>query len=91
MTIYITKVHLVGGTAHEHIAEVGWENRSTKETGTSTRQQVVVWLEGDNANQARVADGQSFVAVGVVNATPKYIRTHADGKWTDNLLALPRY
>ena len=31
------------------------------------------------------------VKVGVVDATPPYLRTHADGVWTDNLLALPRY
>jgi hypothetical protein len=31
------------------------------------------------------------VNVGVVNATPPYIKTYADEVWTDNLLALPRY
>jgi uncharacterized protein DUF3892 len=32
------------------------------------------------------------VDVGVVTPTDgsKYLRTYADGKWTDNLLALPR-
>lgn len=41
---------------------------------------MVTWIEGGNT-----------VRVGVVNATPKYIRTYADGTWTDNLLALPRF
>ena len=31
------------------------------------------------------------MSVGVVDANPPYIRTHADGVWTDNLLALPRF
>jgi hypothetical protein len=40
--------------------------------------------------RVRGSDG-SDVAVGVVDASPPYIRTYADGNWTDNLLALPRY
>jgi len=41
--------------------------------------------------QAFVTDGVRSVAVGVVHANPPYIRTYADGVWTDNLLALPRF
>jgi hypothetical protein len=41
--------------------------------------------------QAFVSDGVRNVLVGVVDATPKYVRTYADGVWTDNLLALPKY
>lgn len=87
--IGITAVHMVGGTQHEHIAEVKWVNRETNAIGSSTREGMVDWIE--KGGQATVSDGRNTVAVGVVNATPKYIRTHADGKWTDNLLALPRY
>lgn len=39
----------------------------------------------------KVKDGSSDVDVGVVEASPPYIRTYADGKWTNNLLALPRF
>jgi hypothetical protein len=31
------------------------------------------------------------VQVLVVNANPPYLRTHADGQWSNNLLALPRF
>jgi hypothetical protein len=78
-----------GGSQHEHIASVQWENRTTNESGYKTRAQMVQFVEG--GGDARVANGSSYVKVGVVNATPKYIRTYADGKWTDNLLALPAY
>ena len=78
-----------GGSGHEHIAKVTWEENSSGSTGESTRAQMVTFIEG--GGDARVANGASYVKVGVVNATPKYIRTIADGKWSDNLLALPTY
>jgi len=89
VAVYVTKRHMEGGSKHEHIARVKWENRSDGTTGDNSRAEMVKWI--DEGGDARVADGSSFVRVGVVNATPKYIRTHADGKWTDNLLALPTY
>jgi len=88
--VRITAIHLVGGQQHEHIASVRWIDLSDNTTGESTRETMVDWIE-NKGGKAVVTDGTNTVAVGVVNATPKYIRTHADGKWTDNLLALPRY
>jgi hypothetical protein len=79
-----------GGTWHEHIAEVKWVNSKTDVTGAASRETMVDWIENQHVT-AIVSDGRNTVAVGVVKATPKYIRTHAGGKWTDNLLALPRY
>ena len=88
--IYITAVHMEGGSGHEHIASVRWTNSATNSSDTSTREQMVTWLRS-NPHGARVSDGYREVEVGVVNATRPYIRTVADGVWTDNLLALPRY
>lgn len=88
--IEITAIHMSGGTQHEHIASVKWKNPATDATGQSTREAMVDWLENKNG-EAYVTDGKNTVSVLVVNAKPKYIRTYADGKWTDNLLALPRY
>ncbi len=87
--VQITAVHMVGGQGHEHIASVRWTNVSTRETGETSRADMVTYIEAGNT--AFVTDGLNKAWVGVVNATPKYIRTHADGKWTDNLLALPRF
>jgi hypothetical protein len=88
--VEITAVHMVGGQYHEHIAEVRWRDPSDDETGTSSRAEMVTFLR-DKHGKAYVGSGQSRVWVGDVDANPPYIRTYADGVWTNNLLALPRY
>jgi len=85
--VQITEVHMEGGERHDHIASVKWWNG--QKAGVSTRSQMVDFING--GQKVYVTDGQNMVYVGVVKATPSYIRTHADGKWTDNLLALPRF
>jgi hypothetical protein len=91
--IEITAIRLAGGERHEHISWLQWRNTQTGATGQSTRQAVVTWLEESKANQAVVANNGTWVYVGVyrVQAGPIYLRTHADGKWSDNLLALPKF
>lgn len=88
--VRITAVHMAGGELHEHIAAVRWINPSTKASGESTRSTMVAFIDRDK-HRAVVGQGTQQVEVGVVNGTPKYIRTYADEKWTNNLLALPRY
>lgn len=93
MTVRITEVHMVEGNQHEHIGSVKWVNVNPNElptAGQSTREEMVKFLM-DNPGKAIVSDGTNTVQVFVVNATPKYIRTYADGKPTDNLLYLPRF
>jgi Protein of unknown function (DUF3892) len=89
--INITSIHLTGGTQHQHIASVKWENPETGAAGESTRGAMVKWIR-DEEGVAHVhgTDG-SISRVGVVETTPPYIRTYADGDWNDNLLVLPRY
>lgn len=89
--VYITAVHMSGGIRHEHIASVRWTNPTDRRTGQSTRSEMVDWLR-NRKGDARVRDRAGHdVRVGVVKATPPYLRTYADRVWTDNLLALPRY
>lgn len=85
--VYITSIHLEGGERHEHIAIVRWKNE--QDSGQNTRSEMVKWIK--EGGKAYVSDGRNTVMVLVVEATPPYIRTYADGKWTDNLLALPRF
>ena len=92
MTIRITAIRLAGGTSHEHITHLWWTNPATGKAGYSSRQQIVSWIENGDG-KAYVDDGRGNRAdVGVVipRHGAKYLRTHADGRWTDNLLALPR-
>ena len=92
--IEIIKRHMVGGQLTEHIAKVKYiSSDGTEKEGT--RQAMVDWLDKSTSNQAVVysKDRMSKAYVGVVHRdnAPDYIKTHADGKWTDNLLALPEY
>lgn len=78
-----------GGNRHEHIASVRWQDPGNGTADVSTREAMVAWIR--KGNRAFVTDGRNTVDVLVVNAHPPYLRTYADGKWTDNLLALPRF
>jgi hypothetical protein len=90
--IEITAIRLEEGSTHEHITNVLWRSAATA-LGQCPRQAIVDWLAERNENQAVVADGSGWVHIAVVHRPnqPAYIRTHADGVWTDNLLALPTF
>ncbi len=88
--VMITHIRMGGTSAHEHITDVKWRNPADGEVKSSTVPQMVDWIE-NKKGVAKVTDGKRTVDVGVVDARPKYLRTYADGVWTDNLLALPRF
>jgi hypothetical protein len=88
--IYIYAVKLSGGASHEHIAAVRWKNPDTGKTGQNGRTEMVGWIR-DEDGKAYVCGNSHLARVGVVDATVPYLRTHADGVWSDNLLALPRF
>ena len=92
--IEIVERHMVGGTLHEHIAEVKYKSGS--EIKRATREGVVKWLDASDTNIAIVrsqSDPTQTVRVGVVHRdnAPDYIRTYANKQWTDNLLSLKEY
>jgi hypothetical protein len=80
----VTCITLSGGKTHEHITHIGFSNNVRW-----SKQQGVDFL-GISGNSIYVADRQGSVEIGVVKGTPPYLRTHADGRYTDNLLALPQ-
>lgn len=90
--IEITAIRQVGGVLHEHIVALQWRNTTTPSTGESTREQMVDWLSVAG-NQAIVRGPTKTAFVGVVRPQSgrPYVRTYADGVWTDNLLHLPRF
>jgi Protein of unknown function (DUF3892) len=60
--------------------------------GDSTRAQIVSWIEDEHV-KAYVEDGlgnRTDVLVATPVYGPRYLRTYAHDRWTDNLLALPR-
>lgn len=91
MSIKFTAIRLQGGERHEHIVRLWWVNPSTGDTGNNSRSELVSWIE--QGGKAYVEDRPgNRVEVGVVTPAhgEKYLRTYADGTWTNNLLALPR-
>lgn len=93
MAIQITAVRLsTGGTMHEHITHLWWTEQASGKTGDNTRAQIVDWIE-NQAGKACTSDRvghRTEVAVVTPTRGEKYLRTHADGVWTNNLLSLPR-
>lgn len=87
--IYITAVHMPEGSGHEQIEFVQWQNPRTLDTGQTTREGIVEWI--NSGGDLRVRNHAGDRRVGVVAAHPPYIRTYADGVWTDDLLVVPRY
>lgn len=91
-TIEITAIRLTGGTRHEHISHVWWTDHSAGRTGDDDRSTIVAGIEAKTLT-AYVSDvyaNKAYVGVVTPSSGSKYLRTYADGKWTDNLLALPR-
>ncbi|WP_437594961.1 DUF3892 domain-containing protein [Sorangium sp. So ce1000] len=88
MVVYITNRRTSGGEGHEHITHVRWLNRATGKGTIIPTAVMVEWIKGKKG-VAKVTDGKSTVTVGVVDKPRPHLRTYADGKWTNNLLALP--
>lgn len=92
MSRRITAVRLSGGTSHQHIIRLWWTDPASGVSGDDSRAEMVAWVE-QRYGKAYVEDRYGH-RVDVRVVTPlrgeKYLRTFADGVWTDNLLALPR-
>jgi len=69
--------------SHEGITHLGGA------TWRWTRQQVIDSIEA-KSNTFHTLANSTRAEIGVIDGpNGKYLRTHADGKWNDNLLALP--
>jgi hypothetical protein len=91
MAIKFTGRRMSGGQQHEHIARLWWTDLAGT-TGNDTREDLVAWIKKDSSNKAYVEDAAGHRADVAVRETPRgveYLQTHADGYWSNNLLALP--
>jgi hypothetical protein len=86
---YITAIHLVGGNGHEHIDQVKWLNGANGKANSCSRAAMIEFIQKPNPVQVGGVDGPAAVAV--VAGNPPYLRTHEDGQYNNNLLALPRF
>lgn len=93
MSIKTTARRMAGGSKHEHISKLWWQNTATNESGVATRAEMVSFIE-KNGNESVWCPDQDpqkkgpWVRVNSNGAT-KYVQTVADNRWTDNLLSLP--
>jgi hypothetical protein len=90
--IEITAVRLVGGIGHEHITDVMWRSEATP-AGLTSLQALVGWLSTGSSNRAVVLNGRRTLQLEIVRPAdePPFLQARADGTWTDDLLALPRF
>ncbi|AYG03883.1 DUF3892 domain-containing protein [Gryllotalpicola protaetiae] len=93
MSIEITHVRY-GSTVktHETIVRYKWKGIEDGKVGENDKLSLVTWIDSEGG-KAFVGSGANRVQVGVVHPTvgQAYLRTHADGKWTNNLLDLPTF
>lgn len=93
MAIQITHVRYNGfNKTHESIVRYKWRNDATGGTGDTDKPGMVAYVDVDT-NTVYVANGGPRVQVGAVHpsGSPAYLRTYADGNWTNNLLSLPTF
>ena len=81
----ITCTTMVGGTAHEHVTQVGGDTERWPIAAV-----VEMIEEQTDAFFTSVAGARSNLGVRKGANGSKYLQTYADGKWNDSLLALPR-
>lgn len=92
MAFQITGIRKPGGAAnpHEAISHYRWVDDGGEKSGITDRLTVVGWVQ-DRKIPAYVSDGFNKVWCGVRQNQhgTKFLQTHADNKWSNNLLALP--
>lgn len=89
--VQITCINKDGGDhydRHEGITNFGWVNPDTSVRGNSNRSEMVAWLENGGYAFTKDIFGNMAKLVVRSNQGRKYVQTLADGRWTDNLLAL---
>ncbi|GAA0993458.1 DUF3892 domain-containing protein [Subtercola frigoramans] len=93
MSIQITHVRFAGTTkVHESIIRYKWKSIQDGSVGDNDKPSLVAWVD-TKTNKAYVGTGAQQVAVGAIHpaTSPAYLKTHADGVWTNNLLSLPTF
>jgi hypothetical protein len=89
MRVRFTAVHLVGGSRHEHIDSL--KATSAGQNYDDSRAAWVAYIERGNSGYVHDPYGNEVEVYVNSNGWTKWVQTYADGIWTDNLLALPKY
>ena len=91
--IWITAVQFddSGREDHETIRAVRWRDAESREHGEHTIPEVVALVRAHTLVYVSDEAFERTAIVRVVDADPPYIRAWAQGKWANDLLALPRF
>lgn len=86
--VQVTCTTKEGGSGHEHITHVGGPGAGTRWWWTT--EAVIQSIEAKtNTFFTRVNGVRAEIGVVTPERGRRYLRTYADGRWSDNLLALP--
>ena len=87
----ITHIRLSGGNEHQHIVHFRWVDASGG-VGDDDKRSMVDWID-NKKGLAYVGTGSYRVPVAVLHplSGQPFLRTRPDGKWSNNLLTLPRF
>ena len=83
-----------GGSQHEHIASIKWEQDGSGGNGVSTREQMIAYIDQHGNTSVYCPDqagGKSAWVHVNSNGSIRYLQTQSDRRWTNNLLALPTF
>ena len=88
----ITAVQPAPGREHSKISSIMWMNVDSGKTGIASVATMVDFID-TKGNDVRTGGEDGWAKVGVVRPTTgtPYLRSFADGTWTDNLLSLPEF
>lgn len=91
--VVFTARQMSGGTGHEHVIALEWKDTDKGTSNWMPIDDATKWLDRPESRawvEDRARRGNFVEAFVVKPANGRwYIRTAADGRWTDNLLALP--
>jgi len=92
MALKCTSRRMSGGNGHEHIVALGWVQDGPGQSGMMSIHEMVAYIDR-NGNSAvwcpdQTGGPSAWVHVNS-NGVQRYVQTFADGRWTNNLLALP--
>jgi len=81
-----------GGSRHEHITRIQWVQDGTTIRKDNSRAEMVDYVKKGGLAYVRDSRGDvAYLRVRVSSTGTEYVQTWADGIWSDNLLALPRF
>ena len=91
--IWITAIQFddSGREDHESIRAFRWRDAESRQEGEHTLAEMVALVRARTLVYVSDEAFERTAIVRVVDADPPYVRAWAQGKWTNELLALPRF